>query len=288
MCRGPAASLCGTSDPRARAPQPPAIQRRSGSAAAPPRSKLTGRRPASRRLARWRSWQPLEPCEIRLAFLVVRVAPLLRLFGHVEEQSGITRELLDSRQPVHFRIEGRLEASQRHRAVRKDLSAPLLRRLLQFRQRHDCIDQPHFECFRCAVTSAQLPIFTRLLLAHQPRELRRTKPTVEAADTRSGLAEYCVVGRDSQIANYMEHMTAADGETRHHRDDRFGDAANQLLQVEHVEAGNAVVAHVTLLAAYALIAATAKRLRTFASQDDHADLAILARAGKGINHFLHC
>src|SRR5690348_12363968 len=38
--------------------------------------------------------------EVRLALLLVGVASLLRLLGHVEQQRRVARKLLDARQPV--------------------------------------------------------------------------------------------------------------------------------------------------------------------------------------------
>src|SRR5260370_42450493 len=54
--------------------------------------------------------------KVRLPFLYVRVAAFLRLFAHVIEKRGVTRELLHARQPVVGRVEARLEHAQRERA----------------------------------------------------------------------------------------------------------------------------------------------------------------------------
>jgi hypothetical protein len=52
----------------------------------------------------------------------------------------------------------------------------------------------------------------------------------------------------------MQHMSAADGITRHHRHHRFGKRADFLLEIEHVEPGNAVISHVSRMAADFLVA----------------------------------
>src|SRR3954452_19003317 len=51
--------------------------------------------------------------EVGRAALLVGVATLLALLGHVEEQGRVVRELLDSRQPILGGVEARLEQSQR-------------------------------------------------------------------------------------------------------------------------------------------------------------------------------
>ena len=71
----------------------------------------------------------------------------------------------------------------------------------------------------------------------------------------------------------MEHVAAADGVARDHGDDGLGQRADLALEVEHVEARDAVVADVAALAADALIAARAEGVRALAAEDDDADLA---------------
>ena len=85
----------------------------------------------------------------------------------------------------------------------------------------------------------------------------------------------------------MQHVAAADRVAGDHRDDRLGQAADLDLQVEHVEAadaalGDRVVADVAVVAADALVAAGAERLRSLAGQDDDADLGVVARLLEGV------
>src|SRR5687768_407032 len=53
--------------------------------------------------------------EVGGALLAVGVAAFLRLVGHVEEQVGVMRQLLQARKPVLGRVEARLQQAQRER-----------------------------------------------------------------------------------------------------------------------------------------------------------------------------
>ena len=74
----------------------------------------------------------------------------------------------------------------------------------------------------------------------------------------------------------MQHVTAADRVARDHRDDRLRKPADLHLQIEHVEAPDALVVAVAVVAADALVAARAERLGTLAGEDDDADLRVVA------------
>ena len=58
----------------------------------------------------------------------------------------------------------------------------------------------------------------------------------------------------------MQHVAAADRVARDHRDHRLRQPADLHLEVEHVEAADAVVADVAVVAADALVAAGAERV----------------------------
>ena len=93
---------------------------------------------------------------------------------------------------------------------------------------------------------------------------------------RAGLAEARVVGGDRQVADDVQHVPAADGVARHHGDHRLGRAPDLDLQVEDVQAADAllrdlVVADVAVVAADDLVAAGAEGEIALAGQDDHAD-----------------
>src|SRR3954454_20476391 len=66
-----------------------------------------------RRSARPRSGPLRERCEVGLALLGVGSASLLRLFGPVEEEVGVVRELLNAGQSVLGRVEAGLQEAQR-------------------------------------------------------------------------------------------------------------------------------------------------------------------------------
>ena len=85
----------------------------------------------------------------------------------------------------------------------------------------------------------------------------------------------------------MQHVTAADRVARNHRDDRFRQRADLALKVEHVQPGHAVRAHVTALAAHALVAARAEGLTAHSGEDDDADRGIVARVGERGLHLLY-
>ena len=80
----------------------------------------------------------------------------------------------------------------------------------------------------------------------------------------------------------MQHVPAADRVARDHRDDRLRQAADLDLEVEHVEPADAVVTHVAVVAADPLVAARAERVRPFAGEHDHADVAVVARPLEGV------
>src|SRR5215216_4297945 len=62
--------------------------------------------------------------EVRAAALLIGVAALLALLGHVEEQRRVVGELLDAAQAVLGRVEARLEQAQREGGECRHLPAP--------------------------------------------------------------------------------------------------------------------------------------------------------------------
>ena len=88
-------------------------------------------------------------------------------------------------------------------------------------------------------------------------------------------------------------MPAADGVAVHHRDHGLRHHADEPLQVEHVQARDAVLAHVTAVAADLLIAAAAERLVLMAAavvgagEDDDADARVVARFGECVVQLVH-
>jgi naphthoate synthase len=80
-------------------------------------------------------------------------------------------------------------------------------------------------------------------------------------------------------------VAAADGVARHHRDHGLREGADLALEIEDVQARDAVVADVAALASNALIAARAKGVRALARQDDNADLGVVILTGAGKDAF---
>ena len=126
------------------------------------------------------------------------------------------------------------------------------------------------------VLTAQEPDLARLLLADRSREQPGAEAAVERPDARTGLTEARVVGRDREVAHHVQHVAAADRVPRDHRDHRLREPADLDLEVEHVEAADAVVADVAVVAADALVATGAERVGPLAGEDDHADVAVVA------------
>src|SRR5436305_810291 len=112
---------------------------------------------------------------------------------------------------------------------------------------------------------------------------------VRSGALRAALAEARVVGGDRQVADHVQHVAASDRVARHHRDDGLRQPPDLHVEVGDVEATDAalrglVVAHVPGVAAHALVAAGAERVRSLAGQDDHADVEVLARALERVGH----
>jgi hypothetical protein len=81
------------------------------------------------------------------------------------------------------------------------------------------------------------------------------------------------------VRSHTQDLAAADGIASDHRDHRLGQAADLHVQVGHVEAPDRrPFGHVAGVAAHALVAARAERVRSRAGQHDHADRRVLARA----------
>src|SRR5215208_5047666 len=81
--------------------------------------------------------------EVGRTSLLVRVAALLTLLGHVEEQRCVVGELLDAGQSILGRVEARLEQPQRKRGQGRHLAAPRNRLTLEVSKGHDRVDESH-------------------------------------------------------------------------------------------------------------------------------------------------
>src|SRR5262245_27574888 len=75
-------------------------------------------------------------------------------------------------------------------------------------------------------------------------------------------------------------MPATDGITGHHGDNGFGQGADLALEVEDVQPGDSVVAHISALPAHSLISPRTEGFRALACQNDDAYVGIVARIGE--------
>ena len=82
-------------------------------------------------------------------------------------------------------------------------------------------------------------------------------------------------------------MTAADGVTRHHRHHRFRAGADLALEIKHVQVMRTRIVLVSaVVTAHFLIATGAEGFLTFAGQDNHADVIVIASIRQGLDHLL--
>src|SRR5690606_26520441 len=85
----------------------------------------------------------------------------------------------------------------------------------------------------------------------------------------------------------VQHVTAADRPTGHHRDDRLGGAPHLHVQVGDVEAARGtLVGLVARVAAHALVATGAEGLLTLAGQDDDAHGLVVPGDREGLGDLL--
>ena len=151
----------------------------------------------------------------------------------------------------------------------------------------DFVDEAHVERFLGVVLTAEIPDLPGFLLADNAGEVAAAESAIEAADFRAGLAELGVVRRDGEIAHDMEHMPAADSVSGNHRNDGFWQRAELALDVEDVQARDAVFADVTGISTYLLIAAGAEGERSFSTKDDDTHVRIFMQDIERDEHLLH-
>src|SRR5205085_6905629 len=120
---------------------------------------------------------------------------------------------------------------------------------------------------------------------HDACEVCRSESAIEGTDARPGLTESRIVCSNRQIADDMQHVTAADRVACDHRDHRLRKTSNLFLDIENVEPRNAFGVDVAGFAAYALIATGTERLVPLAGEDHHADVGVVAREIEGLLQF---
>src|ERR687896_3253 len=217
--------------------------------------------------------------EVWASLRLVGLAPLLRLLAGVEEEVGVVGELLEAGHAVLGGVEARLEETQCEGGELEHLAAPGDGLLLEPLERHDRVDEAHLERLPRVVLAAQEPDLLGPLLADLGGEQAGAIAAVEAADPGAGLAEAGVVGGDREVADHVQHVSAADRIAGDHGDDRLGSAAHLHVEVGHVEAPDLGAAgDVAGVPAHALVAAGAEGEGALAGEDDHADVGVLAGA----------
>src|SRR5579859_5535908 len=80
-------------------------------------------------------------------------------------------------------------------------------------------------------------------------------------------------------------MTPANRIAGHHGDDGFGKIFDDFLQVEGIQAGHTILAHITAFTAHTLIAAGAEGPLTLAGKNNYANLGIFATIGESVDQF---
>ena len=205
---------------------------------------------------------------------------------------GLASELLQAGQTIGFSIEGGLQAADRRGAVLHHLPGPADPLGLQLGQGNHPIHQSHRQGLVGAVLAAEEPDFARLALAHHPGQVAGPKAPVKTAHPRPRLAKHGVLRRQAQIAEQMQHLAAADGIARHQGNHHLGQAADQALQVEHIEPGQAGLIHIATIAAHALVAAGAEGPAPVGGRPDpaeqhHPHPGVVPHPGEGVAEFLH-
>src|SRR4029077_6951035 len=218
-----------------------------------------------------------ELAEVGLALLDVSITALLRLLAHVVEVRRVAGELLDAGETVVRRIHPGLDHPQRERAQLEHAPAPGHGLLFQVGQRHDLVDQAHVERLLRVVLIAKKPDLARLLLTDDPGQQSGAVAAVEAADPWPGLTETSVVGGDGQVADHVQNVATPDGVAGDHRDHRLGQAADLDLDVEDVQAADALGVDVPVVSANALVAARAEGLGAGAGEDHDSHSRVVAR-----------
>ena len=181
-------------------------------------------------------------------------------------------------------VEGLLGQRDGSRALLDDLVAPLAHLGVELVLRHHGVDQAHLERLLGGVAAAQVPDFTRLLLAHDTGQQGGAEAGVNRTDARTGLAELRVLRSDRQIANRDQHVAAADGKAIDARDHRLVAIADRALHFLDRQSDDTAAAVAAVLRA--LVAAGAERLVAGAGENDDADALVVVRVLEGNNQFL--
>src|SRR5262249_59191930 len=80
------------------------------------------------------------------------------------------------------------------------------------------------------ILTARHPHLPRSLLADHARQVSTAESAVKRADARPRLPESRILRRDRQVADHMQHVSAADRDAIDRGDDRLGYVANDPVQ----------------------------------------------------------
>ena len=240
----------------------PRRRRRTGTTPGAERARPRAAPPQARRRAHGR-FGNREKSGAR--FSLVRVAPLLRLLAHVIEERGVAGELLHAGEAVDAGVRTGLQQPERERGdARASRGTTRRSSLSSSSSGTTAFTRPHASAVCGVVLAAEEPDLLRALLADLPREQADPVAAVERADARARLPEPRVVRGDREVAAQVQHVPAADRVAGDHRDDRLREAADLDLEVEHVEAADALLVDVAVVAADLLVAAASRRRRALA------------------------
>ena len=198
---------------------------------------------------------------------------------------------MDSGLAVEFGIEAALEEADREGALLEDLAGPLHAFRLQPLDGNHGVDQAHFERLVGVILAAEEPDLAGFLLADHAGEVAGTEAAIETAHLGPDLAEDCVIGREAEVADHVQHVTAADRVTGDQCDDDLGHRADEFLQVEDVQPRHPGLINIAGVAAHALVAARAERVLTIpvgagARQEYHPNGWVFPGVGEGVVHLL--
>jgi hypothetical protein len=92
---------------------------------------------------------------------------------------------------------------------------------------------------------------------------------------------------NADVANHVQHMTAANGITVYHGNHGFGHTANLALYLQNIQARNAVFVDVAALSFYVLVAARTKSFVASAGEHHHINALVFTTNAQGIAHFIY-
>jgi len=179
---------------------------------------------------------PRELAVVRVPLFEEGVASFGRFLGSVGEAGGFAGKELLADQTVVDHVEGVLEHSLRSGGLCPDFCRPFEGDRLEFGVGHRGVHHPHRLGLVGAVVVSQEEDLPGPLLADHPRQVGRSKASVEAGDVGVGLLEQAVLrAGDGEVAHHMERVAAADRPTGNHRKHDLGHEPDQPLALQNVE-----------------------------------------------------